>query len=253
MSTINTKRKPPTEKKKKPGSSKLLFIPLILIVVILGAFSLFKFISETNKPIVNFSPVLGIDVSNHQGEIDWDKVKEDDCTFAFIKATEGDSFVDSFFKDNWKQAHDVGIKRGAYVFFSMKTTGKKQADLFIKTVPKDKDALPPVIDLELDVNLHSKGAVQKELDVLIEKLEDHYGVKPILYINYTNYYAYIYEEYLDYPIWISDITTTTGPTLDRDWVFWQYTHTGTINGVKGDVDRNQYIGDYQEFVDQFGR
>ena len=93
-------------------------------------------------------PVRGVDVSAHQGEIDWSVLAGQDVQFAYIKATEGSGFTDRMFADNWEGARRSGLRVGAYHFFSFDSGGDTQADRFIGTVPKEKDSLPPAVDVE---------------------------------------------------------------------------------------------------------
>ena len=93
-------------------------------------------------------PVKGVDVSSYQKDIDWDGLEKEGFSFAFIKATEGSSHVDSRFSENWKNAGRTGMKIGAYHFLSYDTPGASQADNFINTVNKKWGMLPPVVDVE---------------------------------------------------------------------------------------------------------
>ncbi len=92
--------------------------------------------------------VHGVDVSRWQGDIDWETLRTRGANFAFIKATDGGDHLDPMFKTNWRRAKEAGIKRGAYHFFYWCRTAGEQADWFIRNVPRDPDALPPVIDVE---------------------------------------------------------------------------------------------------------
>ncbi len=96
-----------------------------------------------NQPDLHVFPVRGIDVSHHQGTIDWKAVPREKCQFVYIKATEGGDFRDRNFVENWRGSADAGLRRGAYHFFSLKTPGARQAANFIETVPLDPEALPP--------------------------------------------------------------------------------------------------------------
>ncbi len=95
--------------------------------------------------------------------------------FAFIKATEGSAFVDKYFSKNWTNANKTSMRVGAYHFFSFDSKGETQAEQFIRNVPKYKQALPPVIDVEFYANKKDnppkREDVTKELSVMIEMLE----------------------------------------------------------------------------------
>jgi len=92
--------------------------------------------------------VIGVDVSHHQGQIDWRALAGDGIAFAYIKATEGGNFRDTNFASNWAGAAGAGLVRGAYHFFTPCRTGIDQARNFIATVPRDPSALPPAVDAE---------------------------------------------------------------------------------------------------------
>src|SRR5262245_20104351 len=95
-----------------------------------------------------WSDVIGVDVSNHQGYIDWPTLARTDVAFAYIKATEGGDFRDRRFQANWEGAKRAGLPRGAYHFFTQCRSGADQARNFIAAVPREEGALPPVVDLE---------------------------------------------------------------------------------------------------------
>ena len=96
-----------------------------------------------NRPSKEQFPVRGVDVSAHQGEIDWPVLAGQDLSFAFVKATEGSSFTDARFRENWEEARSCGLRVGAYHFFSFDSSGEAQAAHFIETVPKRQGDLPP--------------------------------------------------------------------------------------------------------------
>ena len=133
-----------------------------------------------------------MDVSSYQGEVDWPVLAEQGVDFAFIKATEGSLLQDRRFAANWAGAAAAGVRAGAYHFLSYDSPGETQADNFIAAVPVTEGALPPVVDIEfygeyLDTP-PEKERVRAILDPLLERLEAHYGVKPILYVTYRSYY-----------------------------------------------------------------
>lgn len=118
------------------------------------------------RPDLREGERYGIDVSHHQGPINWNRVARDDVSFAYIKATEGADFVDNQFAANWSEADSAGLLRGAYHFFTLCTAGEKQAENFLRVVPDDRDALPPAVDLELAGNCRARPdrtTVEREL------------------------------------------------------------------------------------------
>lgn len=199
--------------------------------------------------------IFGVDVSTYQGQVDWASLAEQGVDFAFLKATEGSSLQDSRFTDNWKNARDAGVRVGAYHFFSYDSPGETQAENFISTVPVQPDALPPVVDIEFYgdklQNLPQKAETREILDPLLSALEEHYGVKPILYVTDRSYRLYIHGAYEDYPLWVS--RPAVAP-LEKDWTFWQYSHSARMEGYEGSqelIDLNVFRGSAEAF-ERFG-
>jgi lysozyme len=195
-------------------------------------------------------PIQGIDISHHQGTIDWQALKQEgNIQFVFMKATEGGDFKDSKFQYNWKAAKEFGIRRGAYHFYSFCKSGAEQAANFIASVPVDKNALPPVVDLEFLGSCKKRPPVQeaiKELQIFLDLLEKQYGKRPILYTTYTFYGVYLKEDLTSYDLWIRD--TQKEPILEnRPWKFWQFSNRGTRKGIKGRVDLNVFHSTSQAF------
>lgn len=194
--------------------------------------------------------IWGVDVSSYQGEVDWTVLRDQGVDFAFIKATEGSGMVDRCFAENWEKAQDAGVLAGAYHFFSYDSPGEAQADNFIAQVPVTAGALPPAVDIEFygdkAENPPDLEAVRGILDPLLEKLEAQYGQKPILYVTYRTYQLYIKGEYEDYPLWV---TRPLLAPVDKNWTFWQYSHSARLSGYQGKEDRidlNVFRGSREE-------
>ena len=200
-------------------------------------------------------PVFGVDVSNYQGDIDWDILEEQGVRFAFIKATEGSGHVDESVRQNLERASETDIKLSAYHFFSFDSAGETQAANFISVVPADKIDMPPVVDIEYYAdkrkNKPSKEEAENILQPLLSELEEYYGVKPIIYTTLPVYRRYVKENFSDYPLWIRSVNFE--PDL-IDWKFWQYCDSGELEGYNGDekcIDFNVYNGTEEEFLDEF--
>lgn len=193
--------------------------------------------------------VHGIDVSHHQGTIDWDAVKatekgEYPIRFAFMKATEGGDYKDSRFAENFRGAGEVGIIRGAYHFYNPNTDPVRQADFFISQVRLVKGDLAPVLDVERKPR--DKVQLQADLKKFLHRLEQHYGMKPIIYTSFKYKTRYLDDPELDaYPFWIAhyyvDTLSYGGP-----WHFWQHTDYGTVPGIDTNVDLNVFNGSWEE-------
>ena len=199
-------------------------------------------------------PVRGIDVSSYQGEIDWRVLSGQGIDFAFIKATEGSSFVDRNFEYNYSEALKTELRVGAYHFFSYESSGENQAANFIKTVEKTENMLPPVVDLEFygeyEKNPLSREEVSIELQKCLDRLEENYNVKPIIYATARSYSRYLSGEYEDYDIWIRSMISVPHFQDGRKWTFWQYSDKGKLDGYSGEekyIDMNVFNGTREDF------
>lgn len=207
-----------------------------------------------NNPSSEKYPVRGVDVSAYQGDIDWDVLTKQNIRFAFIKATEGSSFVDPHFHDNYENAAKTGIRVGAYHFFSFDSGGDTQAENFIREVEKIDNMLPPVIDLEFygdkKSNPPDRETVTTQLKLFVAKIEEVYGVKPVIYVVYETYDLYIKDNFDDCDIWIRDVFRTPSLSDKRNWVFWQYTSRARLDGYNGEekyIDLNVFNGTEEQF------
>ena len=192
--------------------------------------------------------VQGVDVSAHQGTVDWRALKADGVAFAFIKATEGGDFVDAEFANNWRRSGRAGIPRGAYHFLTQCQTGLTQARNFIATVPREAGSLPHVVDAE-HMGPCKKGPTVKditaELEVFLDEVEAHYGKRPLIYTTREFHDAYLDGLFPDQRFWIRSMIVAPDFRND-DWLFWQYHNRGVRNGVAGPVDLNVFRGTQAE-------
>ena len=197
-------------------------------------------------PVPKGYDVHGIDVSHHQGKINWPEVVAMDVDgikieFVFLKATEGITQKDRQFKRNWKQAGEAGLIRGAYHFFHPTRDAEKQALAFIHTVELEPGDLPPVLDIEV-VNRKSKKEIVEGALTWCRLVEAHYGIKPIIYTSPGYYDAFLSDDFEAYTLWIAHYHKKK-PRMDhREWHFWQHADCATINGIKGGVDINVFNG-----------
>ncbi len=198
--------------------------------------------------------IKGVDVSSYQGKIDWSVLSSQNISFAFIKATEGSSFVDKNFTYNFQEAQKTPLSVGAYHFFSYDSEGKTQAENFIKTVIPFEGMLPPVIDLEFygdkEINPPKRADVEKQLKEMLNILEDHYNQKPIIYATEKSYALYLSDDYKEYDIWIRNVLSKPELSDNRAWTFWQYTNRERLEGYTGKekyIDVNVFGGSIQEY------
>ncbi|MBA7843735.1 glycoside hydrolase family 25 protein [Klebsiella sp. RHBSTW-00484] len=203
-----------------------------------------------NYPSRQTFPIQGIDVSHHQQAIDWAQLKKQNIQFAFIKATEGESFKDSAFDANWRNARKQGIITGAYHFFTFCKSGIAQAGNFIATVPVSPHALPPVLDLEYGGNCmpQSHQQIVAEVRAMTAMLETVYQQKVILYATREFYDDHLQNEFSDNPLWIRDIWRQPRLESSRQWVFWQFANRGRLAGIDAFVDLNVFQGSDKQFT-----
>lgn len=196
--------------------------------------------------------VHGIDVSHYQGDIDWKMLAQTrqgqfPVNFVFMKATEGGDYLDAKFAANFDSARTNGFVRGAYHFYNPKTDAVKQADFFIRSVKLEPGDLPPVLDIEKKGKDMKK--LQQDLKVWLRKVEEHYGVKPVIYASYKFKTSYLNDSVFDsYPYWIAHYYVDS-VKYQGDWKFWQHTDVGTLPGIDGKVDLNVYNGSLSELQD----
>lgn len=185
-------------------------------------------------------PVQGIDVSHHQGVIDWSRLPAQGVDFAYIKASEGGDHRDRRFAANWSGARRAGIARGAYHFFTLCRTGAEQAANFIATVPAEPDALPPAIDLEYMGNCRRPVTpiqFHAELAAYIRAVEAHYRRPVLLYLTADFDRAYQVSARVGRPLWLRSLVRE--PSFGaRPWHLWQVSNFRRLRGIEGRVDWN---------------
>lgn len=211
-----------------------------------------------NNPSTEEFPVRGVDLSAYQGEVDFEVLVQNNIDFCFIKATEGSSFVDKKFIENYKNAQKTDLLVGAYHFFSFESSGKKQAEHFIENVAVINNMLPPVVDLEFygDFlnNKPKKESVLKELNVFITEIYKHYKAMPIIYVTKESYDLYLSGENTGCDIWIRDILNTPQLSDGKVWTFWQFTNRARLKGYSGRepyIDVNVFNGTKEEFSEKY--
>ena len=210
---------------------------LIAIVVALSAAAGFWYVFVPHwRPALRDGEHYGIDVSAHQGDIDWDRVADDEIDFAYIKASEGRDFPDQQFDENWAEAGLAGLERGAYHFFTLCSSGADQAEYFLRIAPPDDDALPPAVDLELAGNCHDRpsvAAVSGHVDDFVEAVEAAWHRPVVLYIGDDWDRAYPTRERAGRYLWHRRFLRR--PNVDA-WKIWQIHGYAKVEGVDGGVD-----------------
>jgi lysozyme len=236
---------------RKSTIALISFLALAIAGIGGGLFYMGAF--HVNHPSRSQFPIRGIDISNHQKNIDWNRIDPSEINFVLIKATEGGDFKDPTFQTNWQRVREKKLVSGAYHFFTFCKSGQAQAKNYIDTVPQAKYTLPPVIDLEFVGNCQKKitsAELDRELQVFIDLVTARYDRQPLLYTTHEFYDAYLRGKYPSNQIWISDFYSFKKlPTLadGRSWTFWQYSERGRVSGIETLVDLNVFNGTQSQF------
>ncbi len=188
--------------------------------------------------------VHGIDMSHYQGTVFWEAVGQTKMAYVYLKATEGGNRIDSRYLENIDLAHRYGLKVGSYHFYRPKTPQDEQlANFMAQCRPGDQDLIP-MIDIETAANLQTE-AFQDSLFKFLRMVEKAYKQKPLLY-TYTNFYKRWLKGTLDgYKVMIAQYTAEEPIIDDLDFIAWQYTGKGRLDGVNGHVDKSRFVGDHK--------
>lgn len=256
-----------SEKERKPYLFWSIIIPILLVFVFAvwhyrkGIHYYLKSLVESSKHMPSEQNkhdarnvflmsqhedyVFGIDVSQYQGDIKWDSVhlinEQFPVDFVFVRATMGINGKDKRFKSNWAALKRRSKIRGAYHYFRPNENSLKQADNFIKTVKLVPGDLPPVLDIEERPRSQSMDSLKVGLKRWLDKVEDHYKVRPIVYSGDSYFTDFLEREFKDYTLWIANYNFWIEKPK-KHWDFWQFSERGTVKGIPGFVDLNMYKG-----------
>lgn len=205
-------------------------------------------------------PVTGIDISHHNGTINWNLVNKRQVEFVFCKATQGKAYKDELLQTNMSELARLDFTRGAYHFFSfMGVTAKEQADNFLSCNIdfKLKGVLPPVIDVEWQATqainnyiIQNRKACAQKIQDWLDQVEKATKRKPIIYTakGFWNDILGNPAGFEQYPLWVASYRTDK-PTMPGNWTayqLWQYTEKGQVEGIAGNIDKNIFNGSRQQ-------
>lgn len=250
MATKKKKRRKSSGRRRKRWTwSRVRNIALTVLFVIL----LWRLISpSTLSAILSWTGITssfttggydGIDVSKHNGKIDWKKVSSDpNIKFVYVKASEGGTLGDSRYEQNVKEARRHGLKVGSYHFFTSRRTAKEQFENFRKRVKKSEQDLVPMLDVEAKGNRGcTRSKLQASVKELMELMKAEYGQYPILYSGHDFYNTYLAPEFNHYYLFLARYGGSKPEVKGEGfWNIWQYSETGHIDGIKGKVDLNRF-------------
>lgn len=253
---VKVKRKVKKVKKNSKTSYILFFI--IFIISIFTYYFKIYLPKRNNQEIINFSKnipkgyhSIGIDISHHQGKINWEKL----CTsfrldtlinFVYCKATEGKDMVDSEWEHNRSELIRLEIPNGAYHFFTFKSTPEEQAQNFLKIYKPLPNDLPPVLDIEVEDS--SDEILKRKIKIWLEIIENETGKRPVIYTSIHFFETKFKNEFKNYKFWIAAYRDSLN-TKDKRIIHWQYSDKGILPGIKGNIDVNASLLFKKEITD----
>lgn len=189
------------------------------------------------------SHVHGIDLSHYQGEVFWEAIGDNSkMAYVYLKATEGGDRIDDKYEQNIELAHKYGLKVGSYHFFRPKTPLKLQLENFKAQFRPSQQDLIPMIDVETKQGL-SNDAFRDSLMTFLTMVEKAYHQKPLVYTGTNFYNKYMSGIMNGYKLMIAQYSSNE-PVLNdgNDYMLWQYTGKGHIDGIRGYVDKSRFMG-----------
>jgi len=193
------------------------------------------------------SKVHGFDISHFNGDVSWPTVKDSRNHFVVLKATEGVDWVDPTFKSHWIESKRAGLIRGAYHFFVAHDDPVEEARWYIENVTLEPGDLPPIVDVER-ADKKEMATLADNLSLFVSTIEEHFGVKPIIYTGPNFWSSFIKKPFPEHHLWIADygVDQPILPKGWKRWTFWQYSQEGALKGVEKPVDFNTFAGSLEE-------
>jgi GH25 family lysozyme M1 (1,4-beta-N-acetylmuramidase) len=190
--------------------------------------------------------IQGIDVASYQGNVNWTSVKNAGLTFGFNKATEGTGYTNPYFASNWVNMKSAGIIRGAYHFGHPSIDPIAQADFFVNTVHPVSGDLQMALDIEV-TDGRTPAQVWSWIQTFIARIKYRTGRPGIIYTGFYFWRDSVGNprNNLNCPLWLAAYVSNPSPYVPPAWStfsFWQYTSSGRVSGVSGNVDRDAWNG-----------
>lgn len=241
------KHTPARQPDNRRATTAAIAVVALAAVIIFGTLS--YYMGSRRQPHVELDrslwPIKGIDISYHNGPIDFGQVANDSVDFVFIKASEGATWKDPMFAANFDSARNAGLPVGAYHFFRFDVSGLRQAYNLLEALDGRVPDMPVAIDLEEWANAPgtSTDAIIDHLTVMVERLQAE-GLKVMIYTNKNGFSRFIKRELDGLDLWICSFTD---PPISGQWRLWQHSHQGKIQGISGPVDLNTFNGNRRQW------
>ncbi len=225
--------------KARTAAIVLVSVTAVAILAVMGGRMAVRY-----EPSVDIDTTLytvrGVDISAHNGDVDFRRLADSGIDFVYIKASEGATWRDSRFEENYAAALGSGMAVGVYHFFRFDVEGWRQSVNIMRAINGRHLDLPVAIDVEESNNPtdNSTDVIVKNLRSMVELLRQG-GREVIIYTNKNGYHRFVRGHFDDVALWICSFTDP--PMYDEGrWTLWQHSHQGRAEGVKGNVDLNTF-------------
>ncbi len=205
-------------------------------------------VTATPRSTPEPEPVRGVDLSHHQGAVDWPRVAGAGMAFAYLKATEGSTYTDPTFASHAAAAADAGLRVGGYHYFNLCAPGAAQGEHFAAVldgalggVPARR-RMPPALDLELQGSCDTpppRADLVREVEAFLAVVEPATGQEVVVYAFPEFEARYRMSRAVDRRQWVRRLGDRPPA---REWWLWQQDDAATVPGVSGPVDLNQLAG-----------
>ena len=215
----------------------------VLLFSLVSFFIIYPFV-----PSLAFGPsssiiYQGIDVSSWQGSIDFAQVRNAGIDIVYMKSSEGRSYIDPYFERNYQNAKANGLKVGFYHYVTARTVeqAREQANFFASVISGKEPDCRLAMDFESFGNL-SVNQINEISKVFLETLQNATNKEVLIYSNSYSARTIFSRDLAIYPLWVANYGVSEPGGNDKwaTWVGWQYTSTGRVAGISGNVDRNQF-------------
>jgi lysozyme len=204
--------------------------------VLLGVYALWSFVSGWAPSRGEFE-VQGIVVSEANGKPNWSTLAATGVDFAYLTASEGTTGRDKNFETNLNAVKQAGVRYGALHHFDICRLASDQATLFITTVPRDPNALPPAVQLDFSETCTghpNRPLILSELATFLSQVEAHSGVPAVLLLNKDFEAEYQISKAIDRSVWLESNWFLPDYSA-RPWVMWTANTSRRVSGIDGSV------------------
>jgi len=191
--------------------------------------------------------LAGIDLSHYNGPVDYGRLAAGGVVFAYLKASEGRFTKDPLYATNYAGLQQNHVVRGAYHFFYPQLDAQAQALNFLSVVTQcPAGDLPPALDVEVSGE-QSASAIAAAMQRWLDLVQKNLGRTPVIYTcaGFWNTALGGTSAFAGYPLWVAEYTNNLQPEIPAgfsDFVFWQYSQSGSVPGISGNVDLDWFNG-----------